>query len=341
MNIHKKKMYKFLFMKNIFKYLRIICMIGFLVFLCLLINEMLFQPYRTQKAQNRTYELYKGFDTADYETAVLRSTKAPSSVTSVPLPDRDEKGRLLQFTTLLKENEEVKGWLTIPDTNINYVVMQPCSEKPDYYLSKNMFKEYDKAGCLFIDADSSLEEQPKNIVIHGHNMSSTKNMFHQLVNYKSLNYYNKRPVFTFDTIYETGQWKIISVFITNGTSENENLFDYTKSVFRNDSEFLNFIYQLKIRSILDINSVDINEKDRIVILSTCSYELKNYRTVVVARKVRVGEDANVNVSNITANPSPLYPSSWYAKYGGKAPLLSQTFEKALESNQIKWYKSLE
>lgn len=47
--------------------------------------------------------------------------------------------------------------------------------------------------------------------------------------------------------------------------------------------------------------VDLNENDKTVMLSTCSYEYEGFRTVIVARKVRDGEDATVDTSKITEN----------------------------------------
>ena len=172
-------------------------------------------------------------------------------------------------------------------------------------------------------------------------MTSSDNMFHYLTNFKELDYYKERPVFTFDSIYQKGQWKIFALIITNGTSTKEPLFNYTRPTFTDSSDFLNFIYQLRIRSIYQMDTVDINENDQILTLSTCSYEVKNYRTVIFARKVREGEDIAVDVDSVTINPEPLYPYTWYYRYGGKAPELTPTFEEALEKGEINWYKPVE
>ena len=247
---------------------------------------------------------------------------------------------LFSFQELLEENNEVKGWLTIPKSNIDYVVLQSAKEDPEYYLSRNLFKEYDRAGSLFLDCHSSIEDDTQNLVIHGHNMTSTDNMFHYLMNYKELSYYKERPVFTFDTIYEKGEWKIFAVIITNGSSEKEPLFDYTKATFENSSDFFNFVYQVRIRSLYQIDTVDIQEDDQLLMLSTCSYEVDNYRTVVIARKVRDGEDPIVDVNEVVESPHPLYPSSWYLRYGGEAPDFPFTFEEALEEGIIHWYHPL-
>ncbi len=338
---------------NVYKLLRIAFSVGFVVFAALFINEVFVTPYRINRSIEKTDRLYKpNMANTNQNTATPAPTIDPTDVellknaepdtnseeaATAMEPNRDSQGRLLQFKDLLAVNEDVKGWITVPESNIDYVVMQSANGDPEYYLTRDIEKQELKAGSLFLDSKCSIENKSQNLTIHGHNMTSTDNMFHYLIKYKELDYYKERPVLTFDTIYQTGQWKIFSVFITNGSSVKEKFFDYTKPKFNGDSDFLNYIYQLRNRSILNIDSVDINESDQLLTLSTCSYEVKNYRTVVVARKVRDGENPSVDVDRVTVNPEPLYPYSYYYRYGGKAPELTETFEEALENGEIKWY----
>lgn len=250
-------------------------------------------------------------------------------------PDRDSQGRLNKFRGLMTVNADVKGWLTVPGSNINYPVLQSKNDDSEYYLARNIYRKADKYGSLFIDEKSSVEDNTRNVVIYGHNMTVSGNMFHQLVGYQQLVYYIDRPVINFDTIYQTGKWKIFAVIITNGSSKDENLFDFTRSEFTNSSDFLNFVYQLRVRSLYNVN-VDVNENDLLLTLSTCSYELDNYRTVVIARKIRDGENPEVDTESAAKNKNPLYPQSWYDTYGGSPPKVS-TFEEASKSGEIKWY----
>ena len=338
---------------NKYKILRYIFTAGFFIFTYLFINDLFIQPYLTNKSLKQIDELYVQPSLSPTDLPITEGV-TPTSVPSisatvtpaaeVPVivqdPNRDEKGRLKQFSKLLDTNEDVKGWITVPGTNIDYVVLQASKDKPEYYLTRDINKKKLKAGSLFLDYKSSVEEGTQNLVIHGHNMTSTDNMFHHLLDFKELDFYKANPVFTFDTILQTGQWKIFSIFITNGTSEKEELFNYTKSKFMDSSDFLNFVYQLRIRSIFNIDNVDINENDEILTLSTCSYEVKEYRTVIVARKIRVGENANVDVESVTENPHTLYPKTYYYRYGGKAPTLAASFEVALEDGDIKWYNPM-
>lgn len=330
---------------KLYDIIRIICIIGFVTFSILFVNEVVIQPYRIKKSVALTRELYNKPTEAPIVTAEPTTTAivSPEPIPSVPPsptpdPNRDAQGRLLQFSDLLAVNDDVKGWLTIPDTNVDYVVVQAPGGDQEYYLDKDIEGNYSKAGTLFLDSHGTVENKSQNFVIHGHNMvSTTEKMFHYLLKYKSVSYYKKHPLINFDTIYETGQWKIFAVIVTNGSSKHEKLFDFTKGDFANSSEFLNFVYQTRIRSVLNIDSVDITDDDRLLMLSTCSYEVDNYRTVVIARRVRDGEDPSVDVDKVSKNKNPLYPESYYKANGGEAPELPATFEEALAENKINWY----
>lgn len=321
---------------GVYQVLQLVFTLGFVIFTGLLINETLITPYRINHSIQKTKALHISSSNTSQASNIRKVTAIPT-----PDPNRDSQGRLLQFKNLLAANEDVKGWITIPDSNIDYVVMQSGTDDPEFYLNRDMDKKELKAGSLFLDYKSSVETSSKNLTIHGHNMTSTDNMFHYLIKYKEPDYYKERPIITFDTIYQTGKWKIFAVFITNGTSDKEDLFNYTLADFHDTSAFLNFIYQLRIRSIYQIDNVDIKENDQLLTLSTCSYEVKNYRTVIVARRVREGENEAVDVNSVTINPEPLYPDSYYYRYGGKAPELPSTFEEALSEGVIHWYTAVE
>jgi sortase B len=333
--------------KDLFTVLRIICAAGFVVFAFLFINEVVIQPWRANNVINQTRDLYNpGImpTTTAITPVVAEVTNAPvisPALTPVPTqdPTRDEKGRLLTFKDLLTANEDTKGWINFPDTNIDYAVMQRANDS-EYYLTHDFNGEKQKAGCLYLDPQSSVEDNTKNLVIHGHNMKSTDNMFHYLEHMKKdITYFKQHTIFNFDTIYQSGKWKVLSVFITNGSDKKEPFFNYMQSTFKDSSEFINFVYQIRIRSIYNLDQVDVNEDDQLCTLSTCSYELDNYRLVIVARKVREGEDASMDMDLIKKSSDPLYPQSYYNNYKKEVPDYPSTFEEALDQNLIKWYKA--
>jgi sortase B len=185
---------------NLNPLIRVLCILGILVITGLLINEVLVQPYLEKKSEKLTKDLYHPSITpVPSMTPVIPITP---SISPIPASnaERDSMGRLLSFQNLLSQNNDTKGWITIPATNIDYVVMQN-KEEPLYYLTRDFTRQMQKAGCLFLDYHSSVENDTRNLVIHGHNMKSTNSMFHQLMKFKTLDFYQSCPVFTFDTIY--------------------------------------------------------------------------------------------------------------------------------------------
>ena len=92
---------------------------------------------------------------------------------------------------------------------------------------------------------------------------------------------------------------------------------------------------MRERSIID-TPVTVNEDDQLITLSTCTYEFENFRTAVIARKVRPGEDSTVDVDSASANSDMLWPDVYYRTYGGTKPE-DKSFAQAYENGEISWY----
>lgn len=309
------------------KCVSLVALCVFLVSVGILLNELVIQPILADKNADDIKKIY-------YQS-VTSSSNSPAS--QPPAPQRDSSGRLIKFVELQKINNDIKGWIQIPNTVIDYPVLQSSITSPEYYLKRDYHKAYTKYGSIFLDARCNVLKPPtiqKNHILYGHSMQDGR-MFAALIKFNELNVYKSSAVFTYDTLVKTANWKIISVFKTNTDSSQGKIFDYLKTDFNSDSDYMNFIYQLRIRSIIQ-TPVDIKPTDQIVTLSTCSYEFDGFRTVVVARRVRDGESATVDTSKAQINPNVLYPNCWYEKNGGKAPNLPSTYEQAKKQGLIDW-----
>ena len=244
----------------------------------------------------------------------------------------------------LKEiNEEIVGWITIPDTKIDYPVMyhEGDDRYNQYYLKRTYKEESSEYGSIFIDYRSTEGEKSRNVIMHGHDMLDGS-MFAGLLGYSpkgdldgDLEFYQDHPVVTFNTPDGDAKYKIISVFKTSTRYEHGEFFNYMQGDFNSDAEFMNFVYNMRVRSFFDI-PVTCNEGDQIITLSTCCYEFYQWRLVVVARKVRPGEDTNVDVNLASHNSEPLFPDVYYSRYGGTRPE-TETFKSANAKGLIDWY----
>ncbi|MBR1779146.1 MAG: class B sortase [Clostridia bacterium] len=243
----------------------------------------------------------------------------------------DSSNENVNFNELRKINSDIIGWIRIENTPVDYPVLNS-----EDYLYKNSKKERSRYGSIFTDHTCIIEKDPQNIILHGHHMNNGS-MFASICDFSNLTFYQANPVFTFDTIYERAKWKIISIFKTNTNPDHGKLFDYIISDFAGKKEdFLEYIYQVKVRSIIN-TPVDIADDDKILTLSTCSYEMKDFRTILVARKVRPNEDPGVDTASAVYNPKVLYPDAYYKRYGGSKPTVT-SFKDALAAGEINWYK---
>lgn len=178
-------------------------------------------------------------------------------------------------------NNDFVGVLTIPNTIINYPVMYT---KSDYYLRRSFDKKQSDAGTLFIDKYNTIDPIDDNIIIYGHNMNNGT-MFHELLNYKDIEYYKEHKYIYFNKIDNNEKYEIISVFYSKVYYENEKVFKYYKFYnANNEEEFNNYINNIKKLSIYETN-VDAKLGDKFITLSTCEYSQENGRFVVVAKKV--------------------------------------------------------
>lgn len=199
---------------------------------------------------------------------------------STPPPVLDE------YKNLLNKNKRLIGWVKIDDTNIDYPVMQTTDN--EYYLDHNLNQEYDKNGSIFMDKDCDVLKPSTNFILYGHHMKSGQ-MFGSLSRYSDQSYYEKHPYIQFDTIYEKGLYEIMYVFRSRVYSEDEIVFKYYQFIdAQSEQEFDSYMNDMAEMSLYD-TGVTASFGDQLLTLSTCDYQEKNGRFVVVAKKVTTKE----------------------------------------------------
>ena len=195
---------------------------------------------------------------------------------------QEEKEILDEYKTLFNKNKKLIGWIKIEDTVIDYPVMQTVNN--DYYLDHNFNQEKDKNGCIFMDYQCDVIEGSDNVILYGHHMQSGK-MFGSLHKYSSEEYYQEHPKIQFDTIYEKGTYEIMYVFRSKVYSEENVTFKYYQFINANsEKEFNSYMNDMKALSLYD-TQVTANYGDKLLTLSTCDYQEKEGRFVVVAKRV--------------------------------------------------------
>lgn len=167
----------------------------------------------------------------------------------------------VDFSELKKVNSDVKGWLQVNGTNINYPFVQTTNN--DYYLTHSINKQKNSAGWVFMDYRNSSTTLNKNTIIYAH-ARVNQYMFGTLKNTLKSDWLNNtnNHVIKISTEKNNTLWQVFSVYHIPTTN------DYIQTEFNNNNEFLEFANMLKNRSIYNFNTT-VNKNDKILTLSTC------------------------------------------------------------------------
>ena len=194
------------------------------------------------------------------------------------IKENSEDTNDIDFSKLKEKNKEIVAYLKVNNTNIDYVVTKGTDNK--YYLKHNLYKEYNRAGWIFMDYHNKLDGTDKNIVIYGHN-TLDKTMFGTLRNVVKKEWYENPDNHIIKLVLE-GEVVTYQVFSTYSIKVEDY---YINTIFKDNNEFNKFVNTLKKRSVYDYN-VDVSGEDSILTLSTCTGNGKS-RMVLHAKKLEL------------------------------------------------------
>lgn len=218
--------------------------------------------------------------------------------------ERLPNGMLASFKNMIELNSDVVGWITIPNTPIDYPVTQTTDN--NYYIRHNINKEYNYSGCPFVDYRNVIKpgELSRCTLIYAHHRRNGT-MFAKLTKYNDIEFYKENPVIRFDTVYDRNEWVVFANLRTSTSSKYGKTYQYIRPNIEDDDEFIKFVGELRERSLID-TPVEVTAEDDILLLSTCSYERTGWRMIIAARKLREGE-TSIDVSSATKAKNPLMP----------------------------------
>lgn len=180
-------------------------------------------------------------------------------------------GPTVDFDALLEINDDCVGWIYIDETAINYPVVQ--SSDNSYYLKHLFDGKWNSSGCIFLDSRVDSDLSNRHSIIYGHHMKNGT-MFSGLTEYKKQQYYNEHPEALFITPDEIYRIEFFAGYVASV----DNLA--WKISFESDEEFDVWIKDAKERSWFE-STLFPAVTDRILTLSTCSYEFDNARFVLL------------------------------------------------------------
>ena len=191
------------------------------------------------------------------------------------------------FDKLWNLNPDVIGYLQIPDSNIDYPVLQSL-ERRDYYLKRNIDGSTGFPGCIFAENINSGDFSDAVTILYGHNMQNGT-MFGQLKKYFEEDF---REEHKYIFVYQPDCVSLYEVVVVSPYSEEHLLVD---DFIKNGNSFMfsgvKRDDQVRvINHLKEFNSKlayfaegEITEEDKLLVLSTCSGA--RARNIVAAKKL--------------------------------------------------------
>lgn len=175
----------------------------------------------------------------------------------------------IDFDALAEINPDIIGWIYLEDTQINYPVVQGSDNS--YYLNRLFDGTVNRAGSIYLDVDCASDFSGRNSVIYGHHLKNGT-MFTDLMGYKKQEFYDEHPTALLITPERKFKLHFFSGYVANVSA---SAWDMEFS----DEDYGQWLSELVEKSTF-APGIEPAISDRIVTLSTCTYEFSNARYVL-------------------------------------------------------------
>lgn len=183
----------------------------------------------------------------------------------------------INLDSLRERNEDVVGWIRIPNTNLDYPIMQ--GEDNEFYLNHAWNGDSSFSGSIFLESRSDPSFAQYNTIVYGHNMRNGS-MFATLREYKKDKFRQKKPYVYIRTDEGVFRYEIFAAFDAPLDSPVYGLsFNQTET----KQKLLDFVME---NSVIE-TGIEPDITDRILTLSTCTNTGYSSRWVVMARQKMV------------------------------------------------------
>ena len=252
-------------MKIVKKFFQTICLATLFLSAGFLIYHMVYLPMENKKL---VAELKGNFPEPEAPGAAGSEKKDQPAGRKCPVAAVD-------LVSLRKQYPDVQGWLTIPDTGIDYPVLQSEQENGEFYLKRNYKKEYDINGSLFLQADCKVSES-RNLIIYGHNMKSGA-MFGKVDCYAEETYYRGHPFAYLRTVDGIEEYRIVTV-----QKADRDLFPFQQKL-PDAAAVQEYLKAAKQREVFETGDDYLKGMyGQVLTLISCSYEWNGARNIVLA-----------------------------------------------------------
>ena len=178
------------------------------------------------------------------------------------------------YAALTAQYEEMKAWISIDGTKIDYPVMQ--SNDNAFYLNHDYKGNILRSGSIFMDYRNAPNFTNRHTILYGHDMRNDS-MFGQLSNYANEEFATAHSTIEIMVGNEQLIYEVVYAYET--TTE----FYYIETQFT-DQSYTEFLQNIQSRSLIR-TSEQLSVNDQLLTLSTCQSDANNQDRFVVHAKL--------------------------------------------------------
>lgn len=204
--------------------------------------------------------------------AQARPSANPIGSTDMTVADKEDEFPVVDWAYWQNINPDVIGWITIPDTSIDYPIVQAPENDPAYYLRHDVYRSWSYIGVPYLDAECSERGlMSQNAVIFAHHISHGEPMFAPITQYADRNFADEHSRILIQTPASKRILYVQGVARIHGG-------DQTKRCVFTSTQDQSQWYQDRLDEC--IWHTDGPAATRTTTLITCSYNSENERTAL-------------------------------------------------------------
>lgn len=190
---------------------------------------------------------------------------------SIPEIPQEMESEMIDQVQQLEENYRGSiGWIYVPDTHINYPVMQ--SGDNAFYLHRAADGSDLYAGSIFLDYQNADFSSISNI-LYGHHMENDS-MFADVTKFTDEVYFSGRPYGWLTTKHEVYCVQFFAV----------DLVESTDGIYNTEADQSSVMREIVNHAVI-YNDIELADTDRLLMLSTCTSANSTSRTVLVGKMI--------------------------------------------------------
>lgn len=272
--------------KRIYQILMALFSVGFCISMVIVVRDAI-----VKKQAESQYEQLAGNVMSTESKADLTNNGLESAL----METNDEEKSLLEergieipqlepdWEELKETNSDIYSWIYIPDTKINYPVLQRAGEL-DYYLDHNLDHSSGLPGSIYTQYFNSKEYTDGNTILYGHNMKDGS-MFKALHKFADSDFFKENR---YIYIYMPEKVLVYEIYGACEVSDAHLLYKYDFTAEEGVDAFMEDLKATRSMNKQIMEEMELPEEKKLITLSTCISNKPNNRWIVVG--VLLGEE---------------------------------------------------